>query len=684
MRILVIDNYDSFTNNLVHYLQQVDSGIDVHVAYNDAYDFLGTRLFQSFDAIVITPGPGNVTESKDIGICHRILSGDERPIFGVCLGHQAIGRFAGAQVVRAPEPVHGRVWNIFHTNKSLFSRLDQPFAATRYHSWVVAPALSDDLRLLAWAEGNAAVMGLEHRTKPQWGVQFHPEAIGTTVGMQIMRNFVHLARLSTIASTTARARKGCVLHWRRIGRALDPASVAQAAMREGAEPLVLESAMILEGVSRFSYVSVQIGAGDRTLSYWQDRKITVVCHEDGSTERHERSIFEFLEEIEHGVETSCGSPPFAFKGGAIGWLGYELKSECNPKVTSRHLPEYPSAVFRLSHSFLVVDHVEDATYVAVCTTPATVARRDEILTALIMIARQASAAVSVVTSSSSGARTALHARHSDLEYLSLIEQCQQEIENGESYELCLTNCLDGKTQVDPWEFYLGLRRRNPAAYAAYVAIGGVTVASSSPEGFLKIDDAGRIVAKPIKGTIGRGKTEREDVELRERLRQDKKERAENMMIVDLLRHDLSTVSKVGTVRVSKLFDIETLPTVHQMVSTIEGRLRPTLCAVDAIKACFPGGSMTGAPKVRSMEILDRLEDGPRGVYSGALGWIGFDGQLDLSIVIRTAVFHKGTISIGCGGAVTYLSEPESELAEMKLKSHALSQALFQTEGTMAA
>ena len=152
MQILVIDNYDSFTNNLVHYFQLIDSEIDVHVVYNDAYDFLGTKVFQSFDAIVITPGPGNVTESRDIGICHRIVNDEERPIFGVCLGHQAIGWFAGAQVVRTSEPIHGRVWNIFHTNESLFNRLEQPFAATRYHSWVVAPALSDNLRLLAWAE----------------------------------------------------------------------------------------------------------------------------------------------------------------------------------------------------------------------------------------------------------------------------------------------------------------------------------------------------------------------------------------------------------------------------------------------------------------------------------------------------------------------------------------------------
>ena len=209
-------------------------------------------------------------------------------------------------------------------------------------------------------------------------------------------------------------------------------------------------------------------------------------------------------------------------------------------------------------------------------------------------------------------------------------------------------------------------------------MGGVTVASSSPERFLKIDTGGRIVAKPIKGTISRGKTEGEDSEIREHLRNNAKKCAESMMIVDLLRHDLGTVSEVGSVRVTKLFDIEPFPTVHQVVSTIEGRLRTTVRSVDAIKACFPGGSITGAPKVRSMEILDRLENGPRGVYSGVLGWIGFDGQLDLSIVTRAAVFHNGTVTIGCGGAITHSSDPKSELSEIKRKARALSQALSQT------
>ena len=681
MKLLIVDNYDSFTNNLVHYLKRIDPAIDVHVVYNDAYDFLFTRSFHSFDAIVISPGPGNGAEPDDIGIAVPILGTDKRPIFGVCLGHQAIAQFAGARVVRAREPIHGRICDIHHNGESLFNGLSRPFGATRYHSWVVDRALSDELRLLAWAEGDAAVMGLEHKVEPRWGVQFHPEAVGTKSGMKIMRNFLRLARSAASASTTRRCKRAYTLHWRQAGPALDPVSIVDAARGPGTEPILLESAMTQEGASRFSYVAVPTGLGDRTLAYWQDRKITLERDEHGRTTQHDCSIFDLLDGIEQSVEPDGTVPaPFEFKGGAIGWLGYELKSECNPRVTSENLPDYPSSVFRISHSFLVVDHLEDATYVAACTTPATEAWGEGSLATLTRIARDAGAAgVRETPRGSTSAPVTLDARHSDREYLWLIEKCRQKIRNGESYELCLANIMEARTTIDPWAFYRTLRSRNPAPYAAYLPMGEVTVASSSPERFLKIDTDRRIVARPIKGTISRGRTEREDCELREHFRNDERERAKYMMIVDVLRHDLSTVSEVGSVRVRKLFDIETLPTVHQMASTIEGRLRTTLRAVDAIKACFPSGSMTGAPKVRSMEILDRLENGPRGVHSGVLGWIGFDGQLDLSIVTRAAVFHNGAVTIGCGGTITHSSDPKSELAEIKREARALSQTLSRSE-----
>jgi aminodeoxychorismate synthase component I len=273
-----------------------------------------------------------------------------------------------------------------------------------------------------------------------------------------------------------------------------------------------------------------------------------------------------------------------------------------------------------------------------------------------------------------GESGAVSLRHSDEEYLALIEKCKEHIAKGDVYQLCLTNQLTVDTSSDPFAVFLKLRKSNPAPYSSYIRLGSVSLVSSSPEQFLRV--SGDVVStKPIKGTRPRGKDEASDKALALELVSNEKERAENLMIVDLMRNDLGKVSNPSDVVVSKLFDVESYATVHQLVSTVSAILKPGLGVFDAVAACFPAGSMTGAPKIRAMEILQELEAGPRGLYSGCFGFISFTGDADLAMTIRTIVFENGLATIGIGGGITIDSVAAEELAETKLKARALLQAL---------
>lgn len=260
-------------------------------------------------------------------------------------------------------------------------------------------------------------------------------------------------------------------------------------------------------------------------------------------------------------------------------------------------------------------------------------------------------------------------------YMDSVRASQHEIYEGNSYEVCLTAQTVARIQNPSPELFFELYRRqrahNAAPYAAYLRCGDFSVLSSSPERFLSVDTHRNAQTKPIKGTIARGATPEEDAAAAVWLRTDEKTRAENLMIVDLLRNDLSTVSDPASVRVPVLMGVESYSTVHQLVSTVSSRLREGISAVTAARACFPGGSMTGAPKPSTMQIIEGLEGRARGVYSGALGFVSADGSANLSIVIRTLVAHdEGTVTLAAGGAIVADSDPTAEYEEMLTKLRA--------------
>lgn len=259
-------------------------------------------------------------------------------------------------------------------------------------------------------------------------------------------------------------------------------------------------------------------------------------------------------------------------------------------------------------------------------------------------------------------------------YISRIQDAQHRIREGDFYEINLSHLLQGRFRGASFDLYRRMREEGPVPFGAYMAWNGWRVCSASPERFLCREGA-RLFSQPIKGTAPRMIDPEQDRRVREALLNSEKERAENLMIVDLVRHDLSKVALPGTVRVPELFSLHQFQTVHQLISTVEGRVDPEQDPVGILQACFPMGSMTGAPKIRAMQVIEELEDYRRGIYSGAIGYLDPSGDFDFNVVIRTAVLNGDQLFYPVGGAITSDSDPQDELEETWVKARALTRAL---------
>lgn len=373
--------------------------------------------------------------------------------------------------------------------------------------------------------------------------------------------------------------------------------------------------------------------------------------------------------------------PCEFTLGWLGYLGYELKRETGGNDVAAATPD---ACLVFAGRAVVLDHAEGTAWLLTLDAPDAGAWL-EVARAAVATATSAPGSAPLAFTARQPAAPRFTSRDTEAGYKAKVIEAQREIAEGNTYEVCLTTALTaaspaGPRGMDPWPTYVDLRRRNPAPFASYLRFGELAVASTSPERFLQIAADGRTRAEPIKGTRRRDTEPGADAALREELESSAKDRAENIMIVDLLRNDLSHFAVPGSVAVSRLCAIESYATVHQMVSTIDARLRPGLPRAEAVAACFPAGSMTGAPKVSTMAILDRLEAAPRGVYSGAIGYFSLNGAADLSVAIRTLVISAlddGTanLSLGVGGAVTADSSPQEEYEEVRAKAFGVLSAL---------
>ena len=672
MQTLLIDNHDSFTYNLFQLLAEVN-GREPIVVRNDEASWEELERLE-FDNVVISPGPGRPDVPGDFGVCAAAIRRCRKPLLGVCLGHQGVGWLEGGEVVRASEPMHGRVVEIEHGGSPLFAGIPSPFRATRYHSLALRTSLPPSLREIASCEG--APMALEHRHRPQWGVQFHPESIATDHGKRLLANFRDLTpgsrgsgvALATSEVTKATGRADLRIEVRRLDVHPSAESVFLGLYGESENAFWLDSSRSGER-GRFSFMGDSSGPLAEVVAY------------DRSRHSFESSLFDYLKvRAAQLLPAELPDLPFEFDCGFVGYLGYELKAECGHP--SPYESEHPDAALILADRVIAFDHEERCTYL-LCLherggegeAQAWLGAVADLLTALHAREESGGGPTCLVGPPPDSSPCTLALTRTREQYLEDVETSISHLLAGDSYEICLTNELSVETEADPLDLYCSLRRANPAPFAAYLRFGGLAVLSSSPERFLRVDRDGAAEARPIKGTSRRGDTAGEDAALAAALAADEKNRAENLMIVDLLRNDLGAVCEVGSVEVPQMMEVETYETVHQLVSAVRGRLRRGVHAADAVRSCFPPGSMTGAPKLRTTEILDRLEGAPRGVYSGAIGWFGLGGAADLSVAIRTIVHAEGRATIGAGGAVVLASSPEREHEEMLLKAAAALRAI---------
>lgn len=434
----------------------------------------------------------------------------------------------------------------------------------------------------------------------------------------------------------------------------------------------LDSGMDPFRLGRYSFIGanpfIRIEAKGNSIYVWK---------EDGNKECYTGNPFIILKELIHRYDIN-NNTNLPFVGGAVGFLAYDLchHIEKLPCTAADDL-QLPDMIFGFYDGIVVIDHLMNKTYAVSAGLPQN-DRNAAYRTVRNMKDRIKKGKIEDLEYLDIPYRqnkVKLVSNFTREDYCKAIGRAKEYIRCGDIYQVNMAQRFTTLINRHPFNIYAYLRSINPAPFASYLDYGSMKVVSSSPERFIQLRN-GYLETRPIKGTMPRGKTEEEDFRNVEMLKNSIKDRAENVMIVDLLRNDMGRVCKFGSVRVPELCCIETYATVHHMVSTVTGELKPGHDAVDCIVAAFPGGSITGAPKIRSMEIIDELEPACRHIYTGSIGYIGFDGNMDMNIAIRTILVKDQRAYYQVGGGIVWDSVPGKEYRETLDKGLALSRALL--------
>lgn len=429
----------------------------------------------------------------------------------------------------------------------------------------------------------------------------------------------------------------------------------------------LDSGMDHEKLGEFSF----IGSNPFLVFKSKDENIEII--RDGKVESLKGDPFKKIQEIlsKYKMDYETDIP---FVGGAVGYLSYDLCHHIeNLPRTAIDDVGIPDMYFGLYDGVVCIDHRGKKDKVSLASL-GVIDDEKKIVEDLIRRIEKAEDKGVTINLPKTSKKKEFKSNFTREEFVDSVRKVQDYIESGDIYQANLTQRYTCDLEETPYELYGKLREINPAPFATFMDFGEGQIVSSSPERFIRVRNK-VIEARPIKGTMPRGKTPEEDKENREILINSEKDKAELLIIVDLERNDLGKVSETGSVEVTELFHLEEYPTVYHLVSTVVGKVREECDAIDCITATFPGGSITGAPKIRSMEVIDELEPTQRNIYTGSIGYIGFNGDLDLNIVIRTVVCKDNKAYFQVGGGMTWDSNPEAEYQETLDKAKALMDAL---------
>lgn len=410
-------------------------------------------------------------------------------------------------------------------------------------------------------------------------------------------------------------------------------------------------------------------AADPFTTLVRDAGATLLTRAGGVVERSANDLFSCLRDELGEVTLPIADLPFC--GGAIGYLGYDLARDVGMLPPRDGVDGWPSAAVGIYDWALIVDHARQRSYfVRQGRDPRSAEHWQSALRRL-----HGAGELPVLPAPVQG--EVHEAGLSDSGYADGFSRIKRYIRDGDCYQVNFAQRFKARVAVDAWHLYQRMRHENPAPYGALLEYPFGQVLSSSPEQFLQLS-RGNAQSRPIKGTRPRGASAAQDMALRSELLSSAKDRAENVMIVDLLRNDLGRVCRPGSIAVPRLFEIESFATVHHLVSTVTGRLADERDALDLIEACFPGGSITGAPKIRAMQIIDELEPVRREVYCGNVIRLGFDGDLDSNITIRTALLRNDELFYWAGGGIVADSECAAEYQESLDKAAAFLRLIGQS------